>query len=490
VSIAHRRWASARRPAQRRSPRVSIAAAAACVAAALAAAPAQATLSAVGPVNPATRYPDWYQDGNGLRLQLCLDGPPFCLASAADLVPPDGEAFWWQASAEIPVGAGTGLLTLAQEAAFLNGGRITFGRIRVRVIGGPPSSTLVARHPYGTTTVETDATGRGTTTEDIGCGAAPCDFAAALGTTIGPFLTWDPRFGPAPPAGYVGDSVTPHRVVGSPTGFNAFSIGGSSTDLFTVQGKIAGNPVPVFNGPGSVDFGANTTGVATTRTVAVESFGVPAPNGVSNLSVGTPGITGPNAAEFAIVGNTCTGVSMPSGATCAITVAFNGAAPGGKSASLDIPHNAQGSISHVALTATSVAPAPPSAATAGAAAPGGAGVAGVAARSLAVQGLRMTHRVTRTRVLRRGVRLSMRLPAGTEIVRVAIYRTRRGTPLPRPVYLTHRVVPRAGLYRLTLDSRALRQKLKAGRYQLNVTPGVSRRQMGRTTTTFFRVTTR
>jgi hypothetical protein len=488
VSIVHPRWASARRPALRRSPRASIVAAALFVAA-LAAAPAQASLSAVGPVNPATRYPDWYQDGNGLKLQLCLDGPPFCLAAAADLVAPDGEAFWWEASAEVPVGNGTGLLTLAQEAAFLNGGRISFGRVRVRINGGTPNSTFVARHPYGTTTVETDATGRGTTTEDIGCGAAPCDFGAALATTIGPFLTWDPRVGPAPPAGYVGDSVTPHPVVGSPIGFNAFSIGASSTSLFTVQGKLAGPPVPVFNGPGTVDLGTQAPGVPTTRTVTVESFGVPAADGSSNLAVGSPGISGANAAEFGIVGNTCTGVAMPSGATCTITVAFNPAAPGARTASLDIPHNAQGAISHVALTGTGAAPPPVAAPAAPAAAPGVA-VAGAAARSLALQRLRITHRVSRARILQRGLRLSMRLPEGTEVVRVAIYRTRGNRRSGRPVYLAFRLAPRAGLFRLTLDSRALRQRLKAGRYQLNVTPGASRTQLGRTTKTFFRVTTR
>ncbi|MDX6723750.1 MAG: hypothetical protein QOD73_2154, partial [Solirubrobacteraceae bacterium] len=164
MSIVHPRWASARRPAHRRSPRASIIAAAAVVAAAVLAAPAQAGLGAVGPVNPATRYPDWYQDTNGLKLQLCLDGPPFCLGTAAGLVAPNGEAFYWQAAATVPVGNGTADLTLAQEAAFLNGGRITFGRIRVRVLNGPANASVVASHPYGTTTVNTDATGKGTTT--------------------------------------------------------------------------------------------------------------------------------------------------------------------------------------------------------------------------------------------------------------------------------------------------------------------------------------
>lgn len=60
--------------------------------------PAHAALSRVGPVNPDTGFPAWFQDSNGLRLENCLDGPPNCLAAAGDLVAPDGEAFWWDAA--------------------------------------------------------------------------------------------------------------------------------------------------------------------------------------------------------------------------------------------------------------------------------------------------------------------------------------------------------------------------------------------------------
>jgi hypothetical protein len=83
----------------------------------------------------------------------------------------------------------------------------------------------------------------------------------------------------------------------------------------------------------------------------------------------------------------------------------------------------------------------------------------------------------------------MRLPAGTEILKIAIFRVRNDKVLRRPVWLGYRVVPsRAGLYRLRLDSRTLRRRLKAGLYQVNVTPGLSKRQLGRTTTTRIRIT--
>ena len=101
--------------------------------------------------------------------------------------------------------------------------------------------------------------------------------------------------------------------------------------------------------------------------------------------------------------------------------------------------------------------------------------------------------MSRVRVLRRGLRLSMRLPAQTEVLKIAVYRVRNGRANREPVWLGYRVVGRigrSGLYRVRLDSRALRQRLKAGLYQLNVTPGLSKRQLGRTTTTRIRITRR
>src|SRR5262249_56881402 len=63
----------------------------------------------------------------------------------------------------------------------------------------------------------------------------------------GPYLKWDAT-APAPPAGYIGDGVTPHKITGSPSGNNIFRVDGPNvgglgvntiqTDLFTVIGKI------------------------------------------------------------------------------------------------------------------------------------------------------------------------------------------------------------------------------------------------------------
>jgi hypothetical protein len=476
---------SARGPAapraRARMARVTLIAMLAAVAAAVSAAPAGASLTAAGPVNPATGFPDWYQDATGLQLQLCLDGLPACSASAAagDLAPPDGEAFWWRATGDLRSGSLIAKLALAQEAAFADGGRITFARARVTITGGQGNTTYTIQHPYGTLTVTTDANGGGRSADpDIGCAAAPCDFAAALGGQVGPFLHWDPTVAPAPAAGYIGDAATPHRVVGSPTGFNAFALSGGglnlTTDQLTVEGKLAGPPVPVADAAGSVDFGTTAPGAPVQRTVTIRSFGVPDAGGRSNLVVGAVAVAGAQAGAFTVVGNTCGAQALPSGASCQVVVQLTPGAPGRYGATLSVATNAAGGQTAVALT--------------GAATPA---VAAAGARGrLTVRRLRTTHRLTRARVLRRGLRLTMRLPQGTEIVKVAIRRVRHGRALRRPVWLGYRVVAHAGLYRLRLDSRALRRRLTPGLYQVNVTPGVSRRQLGRTTTTRIRVTRR
>src|SRR5439155_1356387 len=70
---------------------------------------------------------------------------------------------------------------------------------------------------------------------------------------VGPsFLQWDASL-PAPPAGFVGDGITPHAVTGSPCGTNFYRVegpllppGGVQTNLFTVVGKkidVCGNGI-------------------------------------------------------------------------------------------------------------------------------------------------------------------------------------------------------------------------------------------------------
>src|SRR4051812_1690911 len=256
--------------ARRGARRLLAVAATALLAALGTAGPAGAALSAVGPVVPAYGFPDYYQDASGLRLALCVENEdPFCSNVAPNPGPatvaadpaqsnfPE-ETFYWSADALIDkrtVGV-RARLVLAQEAAFANAGpaagdQVTFGRIRVTIDGAQPGADYTVTHPYGTEHLTADGRGRVRMTDDVGCADVPCDFTDALATRIGPFLRWDPKSAPAAPAGYVGNPLREHTVVGSPRGaaFNVFrvpgpDIGGPGDDLiethlFTVEGKAA-----------------------------------------------------------------------------------------------------------------------------------------------------------------------------------------------------------------------------------------------------------
>src|SRR5215217_4938874 len=93
--------------------------------------PVQAQLSKVGPIDPNTGFPFWYEDSRGVRLQTCLQPGGLCLstlpnpnlpakvaASEVDSNFPD-EMFYWNADADITGTNGiTGRLVMAIEGAF------------------------------------------------------------------------------------------------------------------------------------------------------------------------------------------------------------------------------------------------------------------------------------------------------------------------------------------------------------------------------------
>ena len=64
---------------------------------------ADAALTRVGPTDPATHFPSFYTDTSGLSLQPCLEGPPRCVATEAELLGagPDGEGFYYSAQTSV-----------------------------------------------------------------------------------------------------------------------------------------------------------------------------------------------------------------------------------------------------------------------------------------------------------------------------------------------------------------------------------------------------
>src|SRR3954447_19615358 len=313
--------------------------------AALFASPASAALSGVGATDPATGFPAYYTDTNGLSLQPCLDGLPNCLTAAADLVNPDGEGFYYAADATV----GPFAVDNHLEAAYLAAGadqEVTFMRTQVDAAKGglTPNGKYTITDPYGTLTCTADSTGvikaNGCRTETA---PSPLNFTAALGGRIGPFLTWD-TYGAAtgaPPAGYIGDNVTPHKVTGSPLAYNKVSVQGpgmtggctlpdgttatncAETDLFVVQGKVAPG-VAAAAAPSPLAFGnvGGTAPVTKSITYTNTSTGdATTPAGPVTVSAVTLG--GADAAQYAMTEDCTTAAAgIAPGASCKVNVTF------------------------------------------------------------------------------------------------------------------------------------------------------------------------
>ncbi len=217
-------------------------------------------LTAVGPVNTDYGFPSWYGDSAGTRLELCLDGDnPLCGFLPGTIPNPDApitfpgnfpaENFYQLVASSLTLpGGGKANLTLGLEASFVNGdpvagNQLTFARTRVTVVGGPPSTTLTFKHPFGELTVDTDATGRGRLVQDVS--PAVGNFTTVFKGNFGPFVKWDPAVAPAAPAGYLGDPGQNHTIVGGKDGVNTFSVVGGglnlSNDQFGISGKLATN---------------------------------------------------------------------------------------------------------------------------------------------------------------------------------------------------------------------------------------------------------
>ncbi len=281
---------------------------------------ADAALSRVGPTDPATNFPSFYTDSTGLSLQPCLDGPPLCMSTAAELFGPtvgaDGEGFYYSALTSV----GGFDMAFVLEMAFLDSvtAPIVFQRLQFASRDNllQPGATYTITHPYGVSTCVADETGNvvnnACRTEAGGAGGN--DFTGALGGPIGPFVTWD-TFGDAvggPPAGYIGDGdSTPHAIEGGIRNFAQVVGPGVSaqTTLFNVYGKLAPGPMGSTS-QRSIDFGSLTA--PSSSHITYRSVGT------QPISVGSVTASGP----FTVTGNTCNGVTLTTGAQCDLDVTF------------------------------------------------------------------------------------------------------------------------------------------------------------------------
>ena len=562
------------------------------------AAPAHAALTAVSPNMDGLGLPQWYDDGQQ-KLTICPTGTPNC-GPFVDFAGPGGEAFYNRAVAKINAPNNAKLtMILATEAAFdpnFTNTPVTFTRIRSKIVGGTPNTTYSVVEPFGTQSIDTDATGTGTATDQVGCAisvAVPsCDWSVALGGRISGWLRWDPSVLPAAPAGFLGDAATDHAITGSPLGQNFFEMSGPGigtlrTDLFTVTGKMFdanvaafGSTPAVFGGqrlgttsasqhavirndggvpmtvsgvtvagandgdfkiarngcatvaanggactvdvtfsptstgarsatlsvaddapgsphtlnlsgtgtqsvlaasPGGVGYGSQTVGTTTPpRSIEVAN------TGSAPLNVGGIAIVGANAGDYTLGVNTCSAAVAP-GASCRLEVLFTPSAAGVRNATLSIAGD--GGKADVSLSGTGVAPA--GGAQTGAAAATSATLAATSAHAsssrppLSITSVGMAARMKQSKARKLGFRLTMRVPDGTVVVRIRVYRkTAKGLTLLSDGYRTPAA---AGLFRVQQGHLQLRRQLKRGAYEVQVTPGYSTSELGATSKISFKV---
>jgi hypothetical protein len=355
------------------------------VAAAFGAAPASAAFTKSPTVSLANGFPTWYQDKNGLALQLCLDQtvPLHCVLPPAfdpTLAPtPPGvlpitttgpisatnfpdESFYWLADVvgDLVTTAGTAKFRIrfALEGGFAlgpvqPGQQTTFIRVNLQKMasGLVANSTYTVTTPYGVITFTTDATGAsggvggvfaGQTFRNQLGGAAALDFASLL-TGILPatppqqaadmlmddFLICTP--GPAVPVGFIGDGVaTCSAVKASAPGVPvAVTVSGNgiavpvSFSQFVIAGKKIGMDVAPF--PATPVTRAVVGGAPVTTQLTVTNLSAP---NVMALGPNAVTIAGLDAADYTIATtppNTCANATLTAtapGNTCTFTVAF------------------------------------------------------------------------------------------------------------------------------------------------------------------------
>ena len=290
---------------------------------------AQANLSAMSATFNAFGFPTSYTAG-GVTLELCLD-TPLCLAPAADMVAPDGEAFYYHASAEVAGVVGF----VALEGAFLDQDPIVFQRTQVDAAPGvfQPGATYTITDPYGSYTCDGNDNPAIRTRCRIESGGGPNVFSDAVTGRITSFMT-----STAAPAGHIGNAVSPTTVTGvaNPT----FRVTGpglvASTNQWIVQGRLAGPeaaPAPgaTVTPAATVDFGGQPVdgGASATRTVTLRSSGN---IGLSGIAAST------GSAEFPM-SSTCA-ATLAVARECTVTVGFDPAAAGPRAGVLTIASSA------------------------------------------------------------------------------------------------------------------------------------------------------
>jgi hypothetical protein len=415
--------------ARRNRMRAAITTAAALVATAAFGGPAQAAISVSPDLHP-NGFPTWYADTQGNQLGLCVDdtvlcpgNPPF---TSNDLKGPDGEAFYYLAqSDDVPVGNGTVNATLAVEAAF--GDDTTpnvFTRIRFTFKSAPLGDYQI-KYPWGTGTETVTNDGARNQGVDIGCFAVLNTPCDFTLPTLGPANNW-------------------LKASNAPTdaGGNLIAYGDGST-LTTITG-------------GNVEDVVSPDGTTVT------------PTEVNSLTV-----TGPDGKTASTDLWTVMGKRFDPAAPV-----LNPPAPPAPRPNPNPPVKQGGTTAGTNTTTTIVQVIP---------GPAQAVLGSQASAPLSVSQLTLARRISVTRLRVQGLRGTMNVHEGTNVVRFAIYRARGGRKTGGALYTTTRTPTHAGLLRFSLRSAKV-AKLKPGQYVTEVRAGRSAASLGAVKKFVFTVT--
>ncbi|HUR86614.1 MAG TPA: choice-of-anchor D domain-containing protein [Solirubrobacteraceae bacterium] len=276
------------------------------------------------------------------------------------------------------------------------------------------------------------------------------------------------------------------------------SAAGVRNAALTIDDDAPGNPHVVnLSGTGTQSvLAASPSGVAygnqaINLTTAPRTVDV-ANNGSASLNVSGVTVGGANPGDFAIGVNTC-GAAVSPGGHCSIDVSFTPGAAGVRTATLSLASD--GGAGSVSLAGNGVATAQNAAGTGtttqttvtlGAPLSAIAGeTAGSAKPTLALKSLSTAARVKQSKAKKLGIRLTMGLASGTEIVKVNVYR-KSGTTL-RLLSSGFKVTSSAVPFRVSQSQPALRRLLRRGSYEVQVTPGYSKTELGTVKKVAFKV---
>jgi len=377
-----------------------------------------------------TGFPSFVQDINtGTKALLCLGPAVPCggadAPTASDIRAPDGEGFYW--SGAVTVSMPTGDIDVAwdvEAATGPDGVQTTFQRFQV---GSPRNSATL---PNGDYTI-TSPFGLNTVSKAANDPVRNWQRDETGSAGVGPvdhFLETA-----AAPAGYYGDAnadpgpIVGGAVVGTVTVTAPNGDTGSSAD-WAITGRKDGTAVLPPPPPADADG-----------------------DGVPNNADVCPADAGPASNR---------GCPLP-------TTPAGGGATGGTGSTAG---------ANTTTTIVQVIPGPAQ------------GVLGTQASSpLAVSRLTLARRISVTRLRVQGLRGTMNVQQGTNVVRFGIYKARNGQKTGRSLYSTSRTPTHAGLFRFSLRSSKL-AKLKPGQYVMEVRAGRSAASLGSVKKVAFTVT--